>query len=160
MRCIYHVNNQFKPWKTNTLVGSIVIVGTLTCCTLLNSVCGLKVAKMNLQSSLVWKLVLDKFELNYKPAKTTKDICFVKGEGVVDYSTVNACFRTFISGCDDQAGLARPRTMDSKTKFQATETNSESTRRVLHRTVRWGLVSDVTTYCKAFDTLNKYYSQK
>ena len=43
-----------------------------------------------MQCSLIWKLY--EFELNYNSAKTTKNICYAKGEDTVDYSTVGRVF--------------------------------------------------------------------
>ena len=46
----YH---EFKSWlKVPTVVGSIVVVGALTRCALLHSVCILKTGQMNMQKSL------------------------------------------------------------------------------------------------------------
>ena len=39
-------------------VSSIVLIGALTRCALLHSVCDLKASLMNLQSSLIWGLLL------------------------------------------------------------------------------------------------------
>ena len=50
--------------------------------------------------------------------ETVKNICYVKGEGTVAYSTVTRRFKKFCSGCkkfDDQARSGRSRTMDSDT---------------------------------------------
>ena len=43
---------QFKRWKVPTVVGSIEVVGILTCCALLHLVCDLKTAQVNVQYSL------------------------------------------------------------------------------------------------------------
>ena len=76
----------FKPWKVPALVGSIMVVSVLTCA-LLPSMCELKATQMNMPYSLIWELILYKFELGHNAEEATKNIC-VKGEGAVDYSTV------------------------------------------------------------------------
>ena len=47
--CDAHITypKQFKPWKVQVVVGSIVVVGALTRCALLHFMCNLKVALMN-----------------------------------------------------------------------------------------------------------------
>ena len=45
---------QFKQWKVPTVVGSIVVVGVLTCCALLYSLCNMQTKQMNMQSSLIY----------------------------------------------------------------------------------------------------------
>ena len=65
--------------EVQTMVGSVVVIGVLTC-VLLHFVCDLKVANVNIQNSLIQKLKLYEFELDHK---TTE------GEGTVDHSTVN-----------------------------------------------------------------------
>ena len=72
---------QIKLWKFLAMVGSIVIIGVWTQYTLLYSMCGLKIAQMNVQCSLIWELALYEFELE---AEATKNICCVKDEAVVD----------------------------------------------------------------------------
>ena len=67
---------------TKTMVGSHscnVIVGKLTCCSLLHSVCDLKTStdEHAMESNLE---MLYKFELSHNTAETTKNICCVKGE--------------------------------------------------------------------------------
>ena len=68
------------------MVRSILLVGVLTCCALLHSVCNLKAVQRNVQHSLIKELMLYKFKLGDDAAKTTKNICCVKGEGAVDHS--------------------------------------------------------------------------
>ena len=65
------------------MVGSIVLVGVLTCCTLLHSMCGLKAAQMNVQCSLFQELILYGFKLGHKAAEAIKNICYAKGEGML-----------------------------------------------------------------------------
>ena len=59
---------QFNLCKLPTLVGSIVVVGGLTCCALLHLVCNLKATQMNIQ-----KLILFDFELIHSAMKSTKN---------------------------------------------------------------------------------------
>ena len=54
---------QFKLWKVNTLVESIVVVGVLTCCTLRHFMCDLKAAQMKMPHSLIQELMVYKLEL-------------------------------------------------------------------------------------------------
>ena len=68
------------------MVGSIVVVGTLTCCALLHSLCDLKEAQMNIQHSLIQELMLYVFKLGDNVIEATKNICHTKEEGAVDYS--------------------------------------------------------------------------
>ena len=44
---------QFKLWKVLTMVGSILVVGMLTCCALLHSMCELKAAQLNMQHIII-----------------------------------------------------------------------------------------------------------
>ena len=76
---------QFKLWEVPDVVGSIVVVGVLTHTVLLHSMSDLRAIEMNVQYSLILKLRVYKFEL----AQATKNICFTKGEGIVDQNTVN-----------------------------------------------------------------------
>ena len=48
--------------------------------------CDLKAAQMNMQHSLIWELILYKYELGYNATKTSKNICNAKDEGTVDYN--------------------------------------------------------------------------
>ena len=74
--------------KVPTAVGSIVVVGVLTCCGLLHFMWDLKVTQVNRQQSLIQELMLYKFELGHNTTEATKNICCVKGEGIDDHSTV------------------------------------------------------------------------
>ena len=47
------------------VVGSIIVVGALICCALIHSMFDLKAAQMNMLCSLIWELMLYKFELGY-----------------------------------------------------------------------------------------------
>ena len=58
--------------------------------------------------------------------EATKNICCVKGEGVVDHGAVSKWFEKFCSGYknfNDQARLARPKVVDFKDMLQAIEAN-------------------------------------
>ena len=90
---------QFRPCKLPAVVGNIVVVGVLTCCALLYCVRHLKDAQMNMQHSLIWELILYKFELCHNTAESTKDIYCVKHKMSVDDSTVTGWFRKFGLGC-------------------------------------------------------------
>ena len=57
-------------------VGSIVVVGALTCYTLLYSVSDLKAAQMNVQHSLIHELLLYEFEQGYNTVEATEEICY------------------------------------------------------------------------------------
>ena len=46
------------------VVGSIMVVGLLTGCALLHSVCDLKASQMKVQHCLIWELILYGFELS------------------------------------------------------------------------------------------------
>ena len=48
---------------------------------------------MNMQCSLIWEIMLYKFELGHNTVKATKNICYGKGEGAVDLSTVTRWFK-------------------------------------------------------------------
>ena len=51
------------------------------------------------------------------PQKPSKNIYWVKVEGVVDYSKVTRCLKMFCLGCknlDDQARSGKPKTVSSK----------------------------------------------
>ena len=63
-----------------------MVVSVLTRCALLQSVCDLKAAQMNVQCSLIQELMLDKFELGYNATEVTKKIYYAKDEGAVDRS--------------------------------------------------------------------------
>ena len=84
-----------KYFKVPTVVGSIVVDGVLTGCTLLHSVCNLKASQMNVLHSLIQEIILYEFKLGHNAAEATKNICCVtKGEGADDYSKIKR-----LSGC-------------------------------------------------------------
>ena len=66
LRRVYHVTEAVQA-----VVCSIVVVGALTPCVLLHSLCDLKVQ---------WELMFYKFELGYNTTEATKNICCSKGE--------------------------------------------------------------------------------
>ena len=88
-----------------------MVIGMLTFCALLYSMCNLKAIQMNMQCSLIWELTVYEFEQGYKGRETTKNICCAKGEGTVDHN---------------QTGLGRIKTIDSKARLLAMEANSGS----------------------------------
>ena len=61
--------------------------------------------------------------------ETIKIICCAKGKGEVDYGTVTRCFKKFYVGfkkLNNQARLARPKTMDSGSVLKPIEANPVS----------------------------------
>ena len=79
---------KFKLWKESTVLGSIVVVGVLTC-VLLHSVCDFKAAQMNMKRILLWDCMFYEFKLGHYATEATKNICYTaKGECAVDYSIV------------------------------------------------------------------------
>ena len=44
---------------------------------------------MNMQHSLILELMLYKFKLGHKTMEAMKNICYAKGEGALDLSTVS-----------------------------------------------------------------------
>ena len=75
--------------SVQTVVGSIVVVGAMTRCALLNSVFDLKTAQMNVPHRLTWELMLHKFELGHIVAEVTKNIYCTKDGGTVDHRIVS-----------------------------------------------------------------------
>ena len=121
---IHHVTKAFQAMK-----------GTDCCCLYpgswytdvlyIASLCDLKATQMNMQCSLIQKLIVYKSELGHKAAEATKHISCTKCEGAVDHRW----FKKFCSGCkifNDQARSGRPKTMDSKSVLQAIVTNPVS----------------------------------
>ena len=70
------------------VTGNVAIVGALTCCVLLHSLCDLKPGQRNVQQGLIWDLLRYEFEQGHNPTEETKNICRAKREGAVDYMTV------------------------------------------------------------------------
>ena len=81
------------------ILGSIMVVGVLTRCALLHSVCDLKAAQMNVWRSLIPEVILNEFKLGHNPAKATKNNRWAKGKSAVDHSTVTKCLKKFHVGC-------------------------------------------------------------
>ncbi|CAI9734926.1 Hypothetical predicted protein [Octopus vulgaris] len=54
---------------------------------------------MNMQSRLIWELMLHEFKLGHNAMEAIKNICCTKGEGAVDHSTVTRSFKEFHLGC-------------------------------------------------------------
>ena len=113
----------FKLWKLPTVVGSIMLVGVLTCCALLHLMCDLKPTKMNVQCSLIQELMLHEFKLDHKAVKTTKNIFNMKGEGSVDHHNTVIKFCSACKNLIDQAKSSRAKIMDSEAMLQAIEVN-------------------------------------
>ena len=59
-------SKQFKLWSVPVVDGSIILVGALTCCALLQPVYDLKSAQRNVQKGPIQALMLYKFELGIK----------------------------------------------------------------------------------------------
>ena len=115
------------------MVGSIMIVGVLTCYALLYFIFDLKATQMNVQHILIQELLLYKFKLGHS-MQETKNICLVDGDGVVDFNTVTKWLKIFCSSCKnhgDQTRLIRPKTMDFEAVLQVIKANlTSSTLRV------------------------------
>ena len=84
-----------------TMVGSIVVVGALTCCALNHSVCDLKVVKMNVKRSRIHELMFYLFELSHNAVEETKIISFPSDESAVNHCAVIRWFKKFY--LDEQA---------------------------------------------------------
>ena len=63
-----------------------MVVGVLTHYALLHSICDLKAMYMNVPCSLIQVFMLYKFEQGHHAAKSTKNICCVKGWRHIDHS--------------------------------------------------------------------------
>ena len=110
--------NLFKLRKWPVVIGSIAVGGALTYCALLQSVCYLKTALMNLQHCLIHELMIY--------AKITENIYCVKGICAVDPNIVIRWLKRFCLGCknlDNQARSGRPKTVNSKTVLKALGSN-------------------------------------
>ena len=68
------------------MIGSIVVVGTMTRYELLCSMCDLKAARMNIQHSLIRELRLSEIELANNAVEGIKNISCMKDEAAVNYS--------------------------------------------------------------------------
>ena len=76
---------QFNLWQVPAMVGRNVVVGALTHCALLHSMCEL----------MLYKFKLSQNDVDKKP----KNICCVKGEDVVDNNRVTRLSKKFCLGC-------------------------------------------------------------
>ena len=65
------------------MVARIVLVVALIHDALLYSVYNLKAVQMNVQRSLIWKLMLYVFESDHDAEEETKNICYEKYKGTV-----------------------------------------------------------------------------
>ena len=160
-----------KLWKVYTIVDSIEVFGVLTCCALLHSMYDLKAAQMNMQCSLIWELMLHKFELGHNASEAAKSFYWTKGERTVDNSTVTRWFKKFCLyyyNLRNQARSSRPKTMDSKAVLQAIETDlmsntwrvsgelSISQSSMVHH-VHVELYFILPKYCKTFESVYCIY---
>ena len=98
---------QFSLWKVSIIVGRIVVVGVLTCSTLLYWVYGFKTTLMKMQKSLIYELMLYKYEVGWDAAEATKSICCTKCKGSVDQSKVTKYFKKFSLGYQNFNDLKR-----------------------------------------------------
>ena len=74
------------------------------------------------QCSLIWRLMLYKFEQHHNAKEAAKNICWVKGHVAVDHSTVTEWFKKFCSSCEklnNQEMSSHPNAVDSGTVLQA-----------------------------------------
>ena len=102
--------------------------------------------------------MLYEFKLGHNTVEATKNICYTKGEGTVDFDTVYRWFKKFCLGCknfNDQVRSGRSKTVDSKVR----EANlGSSIQRVSGEfgisqfsAVKLWLM--LPKYCKTFDSL-------
>ena len=104
---------QLKPYKITTGFGSIMVVGVLTHCALIHSVCNLKATQMNEQCSRIQEFIFYEFKLGN--------------------STISC------KHLDNQARSGRPKTMDFEVMFQAIEVNqANSTQKLLGQLHNYG----------------------
>ena len=94
------------------MVGSIELLRVQTRCTLLHSMCDLKATQMNVQGSLIRKLIYYKFEVGHNTVGAIKSIYFAKGEGTVDHSTVTRWMKKFHSDCKNLDHLVGLKSVD------------------------------------------------
>ena len=76
---------------------------------------------MNMQHNLIQELRLYMFKLDHNSTEVSKNICFAKGEGAVDHSTVTKWSKKFglsWKNLNYQTRPGRPRTMHSKAMLQ------------------------------------------
>ena len=77
---------QLKILNVPAVVDCIVLVGVLTHCTLLHSMCDLNAVQKNVQYSLIQEFMLTSSNWAITPWKQSKTFVVQKGEGRVDYS--------------------------------------------------------------------------
>ena len=106
---------KFKSGKVPKVFNSIVVVGALTRCALLQSVYYLKATQTNMQHHQIQELMFYKFVMSYKTAKVTKNICCTKSESTVDHNTVTKWLKKFCLGhknLNNQVRSGRPKIID------------------------------------------------
>ena len=84
---------------------------------------------MNMQHSLIQKLMLYEFKLGHNFIEASKHICYAKVKCAVDHSTVTRWLKKFHSSyknLNNQAKLSRFKTVDSKVNLKAMEANPAS----------------------------------
>ena len=83
----------------------------------------LKSIERNMQHSLIQEIMFYEFELDHNPAEATKNICYAKGEGIIDHST--AIRKKFCLGCKNlnEARSGRNKSIDFEAMLQAIEAN-------------------------------------
>ena len=106
---------QFKLWLVPAEIGSLEVGGELACCALLKSMFDLKATQMNVQCSLIRKLMLYGFEPR---GSNQRYLLYEMRPGTaVGHSIVSRWFKIFRSGSkilDDQARWGRPKIVDSE----------------------------------------------
>ena len=84
---------------------------------------------MNMQYSLIQKLMIYGFQPGHNAMETIKNICCVKVEGPVNHTTLTKWSKKFHSDCNnlnDQTRSNRFETLDFKAILQANEANLAS----------------------------------
>ena len=122
---LLRANLQFKPWHVFILLGSIVVVGTLTRCVLLHSVCNLKAAQMIVRRCWIWELKLCQFEFAIRRLKQQKT--FV--EQNLKAQLITRCFKKFHLGwqnLNDQARSGRSKRVGPEAELYSIVANPES----------------------------------
>ena len=122
---MYHWDSSCCGWYPLT-VASRVVVGVLTWCILLYSVCDLKATPMNMQQKLNREFILYKFKLSHNPTEATKNICSEKSEDTVDHSIVMWWLKKFCIECKnikDQIRSGKPKSVNSVVSLRAREAN-------------------------------------
>ena len=82
--------------KLPAVVASIMLVGALTHCALLHSVCDLKAVQTNVHHSLLRELLYEFELIHYAAAEASRNICCAKGESTVDHGIVTWWFKKFL----------------------------------------------------------------